>query len=194
MTQNSSTLIDHIYCNIPNIATSCKTGILRTSISDHYAIFCISRNETLSNDRRCIEKRSFCEKNIFAFNNRVKNESWDFVYETECMQLAFTRFQGVINQHFETNFKKQSFTTNYKNRHPWMTKALRTQIKIKNAMHTTCFSSLTKDITKFADYNKVKNLLKSSLRNAEIVYYSNQFNLHKMIIMEDIEDYHWHKQ
>ena len=35
------------------------------------------------------------------------------------------------------------------------------------------------DITKFADYNKVNKLLKSSLRNAEIVYYSNQFNLHK---------------
>ena len=34
-------------------------------------------------------------------------------------------------------------------------------------------------ITKFADYNKVKNVLKSSLRNAEIAYYSNQFNLHK---------------
>ena len=118
VTQNSSTLIDNIYCNIPNIATSCKAGILRTSISDHYAIFCISRNETLSNDRRCIEKRSFSGKNIFAFNNRVRNESWDFVYETECMQLAFTRFQGVINQHFETNFKMQYFTTNYKNRHP----------------------------------------------------------------------------
>ena len=46
-------------------------------------------------------------------------------------------------------------------------------------MHTTCFASLTKDITKFAYYNKVKKLLKSSLRNADIVYYSNQFNLHK---------------
>ena len=145
MTQNSSTLIDNIYCNIPNIATSCKAGILRTCFSDHYAIFCIYRNETLSNDRRCIEKRSFNEKNIFAFNNRVTNESWDFVYETDCMQLAFTRFQGVINQHFETNFKMQYFTTNYKNHHPWMTKALRTQMKIKNAMHTTCFTSLTKD-------------------------------------------------
>ena len=39
VTQNSSTLIDNIYCNIPNIATPCKAGILRTSISDHYAIF-----------------------------------------------------------------------------------------------------------------------------------------------------------
>ena len=67
VTQNSSTLIDNIYCNMPNIATSCKAGILRTSISDHYAIFCISRNETLPNDRRCIEKRSFCEKEYICF-------------------------------------------------------------------------------------------------------------------------------
>ena len=71
---------------------------------------------------------------------------------------------GVINQHFKTNFKMQSFTTNYKNRHPWMTKALRTQIKIKTAMHTTCFASLTKDITKFADYNKVKKCRNSILQ------------------------------
>ena len=92
---------------------------------------------------------------------------------------CFIRFQGVINQHFETKFKMQSFTTNYKNRHPWMTKALRTQIKIKNALQTTCIASATKYKRKFADYNKVKNLLKSSLRNAEILYYSNQFNIHK---------------
>ena len=44
-------------------------------------------------------------------------------------------------------------------------------------MHTIALA--TKDKTKFDDYNKVKNLLKSSLRNAKILYYSNQFDLHK---------------
>ena len=71
----------------------------------------------------------------------------------------------------------QSFIINFKNRHPWMTQALRTQIIRKNEMHTIALA--TKDKTKFDDYNKVKNLLKSSLRNAEILYYSNQFDLHK---------------
>ena len=58
-----------------------------------------------------------------------------------------------------------------------MTQALRTQIIRKNEMHTIALA--TKDKTKFDDYNKVKNLVKSSLRNAEILYYSNQFDLHK---------------
>ena len=74
-----------------------------------------------------------------------------------------------------------------------MTKALRTQIKMKNEMHTTCIASATKDKTKFADYNKVKTMLKYSLRNAEILYYSNQFNIHKRLfskIMQVTEDYH----
>ena len=59
VTQNSSTLIDNIYCNIPNIATSCKAGILHTSISDHYAIFCISKKETLSSSKTIIKNEVF---------------------------------------------------------------------------------------------------------------------------------------
>ena len=43
-------------------------------------------------------------------------------------------------------------------------------------MHTIAFA--TRDKTKYDDYNKVKNFLKSSLRNVEILYYSNQFELH----------------
>ena len=70
----------------------------------------------------------------------------------------------------------QSFIINYKNRHPWMTHALRTQI-IKNEMHTITLA--TKETTKFDEYNKVKNFLKSSLRNVVNLYYCNQFDLHK---------------
>ena len=40
-----------------------------------------------------IIKRSFCDKNVYNFHNRLKNESWDFVYGSKCVQSAFTRFQ-----------------------------------------------------------------------------------------------------
>ena len=71
----------------------------------------------------------------------------------------------------------QFFIINYKNRHHWMTQALRTQIIRKNVMHIIALA--TKDKTKFDDYNKVKKNLKSSQRNTEILYYSNQFDLYK---------------
>ena len=75
-----------------------------------------------------------------------------------------------------------------------MTQVLRTQIIRNNEIHTIALA--TKDKTKFDDYNKVKNLLKSSLRNAEILYYSNMFDIHKKWlskVMETIENNHWQR-
>ena len=39
VTDHSATLIDNIYCNIPEVFTHYKAGILKLSISDHYAFF-----------------------------------------------------------------------------------------------------------------------------------------------------------
>ena len=65
---------------------------------------------------------------------------------------------------------------NYRNRHPWMTDVLRTLIKEK--IHCTLSQKLQTTHT-FYDYNIKKNLLKSSLINAEIKYFSDQLDLHK---------------
>ena len=45
ITSHSATLIDNIYCNIPEIGTKYDSGILCTSISDHYAIFLYKQTE-----------------------------------------------------------------------------------------------------------------------------------------------------
>ena len=72
--------------------------------------------------------------------------------------------KGVFYQHFNSSFKMQTYAMNYKNRHPWMTEALRTQIKRKNRMHSEALEN--NDYTLFDDYTIVNNSLKSSLRNS----------------------------
>ena len=89
---HSATLIDNIYCNILEIGTKYDFGILCTSISDHYAIFCISKHIMNPNTNNLITKRSFCDKNVYNFHNCLKNESWDSVYGRKYVQSAFTRF------------------------------------------------------------------------------------------------------
>ena len=42
-------------------------------------------------------KRSFCDRNIANFKQCILHESWDFVYESNDLQTAFSRFQGVID-------------------------------------------------------------------------------------------------
>ena len=177
ITEHSATLIDNIYCNVPDLSSNSAAGILKVSISDHYAIFCILKYATIQAKTKIVKKKNFGEKNIATFTTRLNNENWDFVFMSECAQSAFSRFQSVIDLHFSTVFKMQTRTINYKNRHPWMTDALRAQIKLKNVMHSRAIALNNK--ATFENYNRAKNMLKSSLRNAEIQYYSHQLEMHK---------------
>ena len=177
ITEHSATLIDNIYCNVPELSSNSAAGILKVSISDHYAIFCILKYATIQDKTKIVKQRNFGEKNIATFTTRLNNENWDFVFMSECAQSAFSRFQSVIDLHFSTVFKMQTRTINYKNRHPWMTDALRAQIKLKNVMHSRAIALNNK--ATFENYNRAKNMLKSSLRNAEIQYYSHQLEMHK---------------
>ena len=66
---------------------------------------------------------------------------------------------------------------NYKNRHPWMTGALRAQIKQKNKLHSLAISS--RDDKIMDDYMDTKKNLQSALRNSKILYFSNQLDIHR---------------
>ena len=62
VTDHSATLIDNIYCNITEVSTHCKAGILKLSISDHYAIFCICKDSLIGTKNSVITKRHFVLK------------------------------------------------------------------------------------------------------------------------------------
>ena len=109
-------------------------------------------------------KRSFCDRNIANFKQCILHESWDFVYESNDLQTAFSRLQGVIDLHLNTNFMKRTFTMNYKNRYPWITEALREKIKCKNQLHAIAVSSHDGNIMK--EYKEAKKVLHSALRNS----------------------------
>ena len=174
VTDHSAPLIDNIYSNTPS--QNCSTGILKTSISDHYGIFCIDNDCNLKNDKAEIVKRSFTLKNIASFKNCLQNETWDFVHLSNDIESAYHRFQGVLGQLLNSIFKKQTYTMNYTKRHPWMTGALRAQIKQKNKLHYLAISS--RDDKIMDDYKETKKSLQSALRNSEITYFSNQLDIH----------------
>ena len=105
------------------------------------------------------------------------SESWDFVYLSSNLQSAFSRFQGVIDLHLDTNFKKRTFMMNYKNRYPWITEAHRTKIKNKNRLHSIAISSQDDNIMN--EYKEAKKILHSTLRNSVISYFGDQLEINK---------------
>ena len=62
ITEHSATLIDNIYCNVPELSSNSAAGILKVSISDHYAIFCILKYATIQDKTKIVNKIKDCEK------------------------------------------------------------------------------------------------------------------------------------
>ena len=127
-----------------------------------------------------IMKISFCDRNIANFKQCILHESWDFVYESNDLQTAFSRFQGVIDLHLNTNFikfMKRTFTKNYKNRYPWITEALCMKIKCKNQLHAIAVFSHDDNIMK--EYKEAKKVLHSALRNSVTSHFGDQLEINK---------------
>ena len=122
-------------------------------------------------------KRSFCDRNIANFKQCILHESWDFVYESNDLQIAFSRLQGVIDLHLNINFMKRTFTMNYKNRYPWITDPLREKIKCKNQLHAIAVSSHDGNIMK--EYKEAKKVLHSALRSSVTSYFGDQLEINK---------------
>ena len=177
VTMNSASLIDNMYSNFPAQGNVCDSGVLKTSISDHYAIFCIANNAVVNKTCTQSTRRSFCDRNIANFNIALINTSWDFIYNNADMQSLYTSFQRVIDRLINTHFKMESFTTNYKNRHPWLTGPLRSQIKAKNRMYAEAIASGSAEL--MDKYKKRKNEVLSLLKNTEIMYFSDQMEINK---------------
>ena len=167
VTNHSATVIDNIYSNASDIVATCRTGILRFSISDHYAVFCINKTINITVDKKVITKRNFSQKSISKFTKCVLDQCW-ISLNTLDVQKAFSWFQRrVIDLHFEEHFPKRTFTMSYKNRLPWLIEKLRTQIKDKNAMHTqVLLNPGDKQMT--TRYKTLRNELTSALTNAEL--------------------------
>ena len=66
----------------------------------------------------------------------------------------------------------------YKNRLPWLTENLRTQIKDKNSMYIQVMRN-PDDQQLNLKYKTLRNELTSALRNSELKYYSNELELNK---------------
>ena len=60
VTRHSATVIDNIYSNASGIATTCRSGILHLTISDHYPVFCINNSVKVKEEKQIMTKRNYC--------------------------------------------------------------------------------------------------------------------------------------
>ena len=104
---NTFTLIDNIYSNIPQHSTICRTAILKSKpkLSDHHPIICFTNYKYTVMNNTYIFRRDFSKKQTAKFDKKLKYQSWEYIYNISAQQM-YSYFQNQIHICLKSVFLK----------------------------------------------------------------------------------------
>ena len=108
VTANTATVMDHIITNLI-IDTDFKTRILKSCISDHFAImlaFQIDEKKMCSKSEQHIHKRNFNETSIESFGLRLREIKWDNLKTFNDSNLAYNEFLDTFTSLYDDCFPR----------------------------------------------------------------------------------------
>ena len=179
VTTSSAMLIDNIFTNCV-FDTSLKKGIIKTSISDHFAIFAAIKlsNEKTKNQKIKIKKRIFSDKNKESFKQDLQKINWEELNILNCTNTLYKHFIKFFSSIYDKNFPLLETEVKLKDlRTPWMSKAMRKSSKQKQKLYIKFFKS--KNPEDELIYKNYKNLFKKLRKKSKQNYYSNLLEKHK---------------
>ena len=171
---NSATLIDNIFCSNVMVLKNTINGVLRTDISDHYAVFsiiCQGLNTSSSNNKGLC--RPITDKGKALFKLRIETVDWDYILKMNDVKRCYTEFSDAICKIYCDSFPLKNICKREKNK-PWLSDALKQCIRIKNKLYVKYRKKpiLHNEIK----YKVYRNTLKKVLIQAEKQHYDVMFN------------------
>ena len=182
ITEVSATLLDNIF--IRQSALNFMSAIVYSDISDHMPVALHLKHSVIKKiDKTYINKRTFDEKSLIAFNCELNNSDlWNDVYIhaniNKNAELSYNCFFSIYKAIFDKYFPKTTCKLSHRltPRHFWMTKGLvRSCLKKASLYKKYKKSGKIEDKNKYLSYQKIlKNLLGLAAKN----YYSEKFKLY----------------
>ena len=167
----TETLIDNIFVNTQ---LNFNSGLIYSTISDHYPIFIsIMSTSVPQNVSNEIKYRLIDDFRIRKFKCAINNSLQHIVEGEADAARAFDKFFELLNNLYNKYFPiKTKIVTNKSLRHPWVTEILVRSIKKREKM-----SRLAKrgriDRQVFIEF---RNLVTKQLREARANYYNDEFS------------------
>ena len=123
VTANKATAIYHIITNVI-IDTTFKAGILKSCISDHFAImlaFRTSEKKMCNKSEQHIHKRIFNETSIESFRPRLREIRWDHLKTSIDSNLAYNEFLDTFTSLYNDCFPRVKIKVKARNSFkPWI--------------------------------------------------------------------------
>ena len=136
--KNSATLIDNVYCNLPNIYDTGHSGVLYSiHTTDHMPIFTVQPllSPSIIEGESFKMKRNFSNQNISKLKKTVRKHNWNEVYSAESAQLVFTVFLKFIKLSFSECCPIEKIKINYRNRHDRISNDLKNEIREREKLY-----------------------------------------------------------
>ena len=168
---NTQTLIDNIFINTKQ---NFKSGLIHSSISDHYPIFIsIKKDNTAENSPQEVKYRLIDDHTIRKFKFAINIALQQLIIDELDAATAFNKFYELMNELYNKYFPiKTKIITNKSLKKPWVSDILVRRIEIRENMAKLAKrGQIEKRI-----YNEFRNAVTKQLRKAKATYHNNEFS------------------
>ena len=186
VTENSSTLIDHVYTNTPDHVT--EVNVPKISMSDHYPV-CITRctkNLFKKKTHTTIEYRDYKNFDEPNFLQDLANTNFNEIENVIEPNLALENFYKLFISVLDKHAKIKSKRVKYKNTPKWI------NTEINEARHKRDFFHKKREME---NYRKWRNKVTELIRNAKRDYYKESIegNTRTSDIWKHLKEFTSHK-
>ena len=168
----TESLIDNIFINTQ---LNFKSGLIDSTISDHFPVFISIHHETDLHleENKSVKYRTFDDFNIRKFNFALSRSFVTLLEGVYHPQTAYTKFDKLIdelyNKYFSITIKILSKKSQSK---PWVNQVLVNRIKIRDKLAKLYHKGrIDRNI-----YTCFRNLLTQKIRNSKAIYFNTQFD------------------
>ena len=168
VTKTIAIIIDHILTN-SIIDSLLHSGIVKTDISDHFAVFCLLKtNFEQSNIKNIIVKRDINEASIEHFKSLFNSIDWNLITQTSLQNDSYNIFLEKFERIYDQAFPERKIEIKPKNLvSPWRKSSRKKQrlyekfLKQRNAKNEEV-------------YKMYKNLFKKLKKLSKKLYFQNK--------------------
>lgn len=169
--KNTRTCIDHLFVRNFKQTTHLHAAVIKTTISDHYSIFCCLESENQSTENNLVQGAKL---NNFKVNQQIQQTNWNDIIQ---QNLNTNDLCNKINKIFCEIYEKSSKafkTTKKRSPSPWISEELIKCCDIRDKLYKKWLNNRTNK-TFENQYKQFRNSLNKKLNITKNNYYREKF-------------------
>ena len=173
VTKSSATIIDHVLTNTI-IDSEVQSGIIKTDISDHFAVFALMRTSLVQpNLKKTFIKRDINEDSIKYFKSILNSVDWDLITQTTTPDSSYNIFLDKFIKLYDIAFPERKVEIKQKNlTSPWITQGLKKSSKRKQRLYDKLLKRRNDKNEKA--YKTYKSLFEKLKLQSKKLYFQNK--------------------